>query len=421
MLNTLAPLEADTISLPVSRVMKEYGEIGDWLGGGSALHEVATVSSLPTPVFVERGTSYVSFSTNNYLGLADSPRLVAAARKGLDRYGVGNCESRLLGGNLDVYPELEQKLAALKKKETALIFATGYLTNLGVLSALVKPVQSARIYGYRPSSKHTYAYFSDEFNHLSIREGIRLSEVQKFNFRHRDLNHLESLLKKSDADGKIIVSDGVFSQDGDIAPLPELLELADRYNAMVYIDDAHGTGVLGAHGAGTSEHFGVTSPRLIQMGTLSKAYGALGGFIATESYIGEILRLTCSAYSFTSTLPPDQALACIEAIDMVREEPERRARMWANQQYFLSLMDKLPYRVLSRTTPIVPVLIGDESLCDRFASLLKAAGIHVDAVKFPAVGIRKARLRVMLNAGHTKEQIERLVGVLEENQGLLAG
>ena len=421
MLNTPVPIEAGTTSLPMSRVMKEYGEIGDWLGGGAALHAVATVSSLPAPVFVEKGTSYVSFSTNNYLGLADSPRLVAAARKGLDRYGVGNCESRLLGGNLDVYPELEQKLAALKKKETALIFATGYLTNLGVLSALVKPVQSARIYGYGPSSKHTYAYFSDEYNHLSIREGIRLSEVQKYNFRHRDLNHLESLLKKSDAEGKIIVSDGVFSQDGDIAPLPELLELADRYNAMVYIDDAHGTGVLGANGAGTSEHFGVTSPRLIQMGTLSKAYGALGGFIATESYIGEILRLTCSAYSFTSTLPPDQALACIEAIDMVREEPERRARLWANQQYFLSLMDKLPYRVLSRTTPIVPVLIGDESLCDRFAALLKAAGIHVDAVKFPAVGIRKARLRVMLNAGHTKEQIERLVGVLEENQGLLAG
>ncbi len=414
-------LAQSDVTIPAVQTMREYRDIGDWMGGGDALHDVQTVESLPSPVFRENGKPYVSFSTNNYLGLADSPRLVAAARKGLDRYGVGNCESRLLGGNLDVYVELEAKLAALKKKETALIFATGYLTNLGVLSSLVKPAQSARIYGFRPKRKFSYAYFSDEFNHLSIREGIRLSEVEKFNFRHRDMNHLESLLSKSYAEGKIIVSDGVFSQDGDIAPLPELLALADRYDAMVYIDDAHGTGVLGAHGSGTSEHFGVTSPRLIQMGTLSKAYGAIGGFIATESYIGDILRLSCSAYSFTSTLPPDQALACIEAIDMVRDEPERRARMWANQQYFLSLMDKLPYRVLSRTTPIVPVFIGDERLCDRFAGLLKDAGIHVDAVKFPAVGIRKARLRVMLNAGHTREQIERLAGVLEENQGLLAG
>jgi len=415
---TLAQID---VTIPAVQTMREYRDIGDWMGGGDALHDVQTVTSLPSPVFRENGKTYVSFSTNNYLGLADSPRLVAAAHKGLDRYGVGNCESRLLGGNLDVYVELEAKLAALKKKETALIFATGYLTNLGVLSSLVKPAQSARIYGFRPRRKFSYAYFSDEFNHLSIREGIRLSEVEKFNFRHRDMNHLESLLSKSDAEGKIIVSDGVFSQDGDIAPLPELLALADRYDAMVYIDDAHGTGVLGAHGSGTSEYFGVTSPRLIQMGTLSKAYGAIGGFIATESYIGDILRLSCSAYSFTSTLPPDQALACIEAIDMVRDEPERRARMWANQQYFLSLMDKLPYRVLSRTTPIVPVFIGDERLCDRFASLLKDAGIHVDAVKFPAVGIRKARLRVMLNAGHTRAQIDTLVGVLEENQGLLAG
>jgi 8-amino-7-oxononanoate synthase len=415
------PLEKSDALTPASCVMKEYDEIGRWLGAGASLHEVSTVASLPAPEFEEGGRKYVSFSTNNYLGLANSQRLVARAREGLDRYGVGNCESRLLGGNLDVYQELETKLATLKKKETALVFATGYLTNLGVLSALVKPVQSARIHGYRPKSRYSYAYFSDEFNHLSIREGIRLSEVEKFNYRHRDLDHLESLLKKSDAPGKIIVSDGVFSQDGDIAPLPELLSLADRYDAMVYIDDAHGTGVLGAHGGGTSEHFGVTSPRLIQMGTLSKAYGAIGGFIATEGYIGDILRLTCSAYSFTSTLPPDQALACSEAIDMVRDEPERRARMWENQQYFLSLMDRLPYRILSRTTPIVPVFIGDEALCDRYAALLKNAGIHVDAVKFPAVGIRKARLRVMLNAGHTREQIETLAGVLDEHRTLLFG
>lgn len=346
---------------------------------------------------------------------------MARAREGLERFGVGNCESRLLGGDLQIYAELERKLATLKQKPAAIIFATGYLTNIGVLSSLPRVAQFARVYGYTPRKRHVYAYIGDEFNHTSIREGIQTSGVAKFAYRHRDMDHLEALLNKVAADTKIIVSDGVFSQDGDIAPLPDMLALAERYDAMVYLDDAHGTGVLGRDGSGTSEHFGVTSPRLIQMGTLSKAYGALGGFIAADSYITEVLRYTCSAYGFTSTLPPDQVLAILEAIDMVADEPERRARLWQNQQYFISLMETLPYRLMARTTPIVPVFIGDEGKCDSFARLLRNEGFHVDAVKFPAVGYQQARLRVMLNAGHSSVQIERLVSVFEKHQGLLSG
>ncbi|NTV11317.1 MAG: pyridoxal phosphate-dependent aminotransferase family protein [Zoogloea sp.] len=399
--------------------MKEYSEISKWLDERTP-HIVERVESLPSPTFRSDGRTHVSFSTNNYLGLATSPRLIASAQRGLQAYGVGNCESRLLGGNLDIYDRLEEKLAAMKGKESAMLFATGYLTNLGVLSLLPRITQYARIYGFRSARRHTYASFSDEYNHISIREGIRMSGAERTNYRHLDLDHLESLLRASAATTRIIVTDGVFSQDGDIAPLPGLLELAERHGAMVYVDDAHGTGVLGATGGGTAQHFGVASPHLIHMGTLSKAYGAIGGFIATDRYISEVLRLSCSAYGFTSTLPPDQALAVSEAIDMVRDEPQRLRQLWENQRHFVSRMADSAYTLLSTETPIVPVLVGDERRCDQLADHLRNEGIHVDAVKFPAVPIRRARLRVILNAGHTREQIDRLVDALANRAQLLA-
>ncbi len=400
------------------RTMKEFAEIADWLGTRGAVHAVPLVESLPAPHFWMDGAEHVSFSTNNYLSLATSPRMIRAAMTGLQRYGVANCESRLLGGDLDVYRTLEDKLARLKGKDTALLFATGYLTNLGVLAALPRIGQVARTYGYRPRTRHTYAFFSDEYNHVSIREGIRLSGADRFTYRHLDLAHLEHLLNQSAATSRVIVTDGVFSQDGDIAPLPELLALAERYDAMVYVDDAHGSGVLGAHGGGITEHFGIDDPRLICMGTLSKAYGAIGGFIATEQAIGDLLRLTCTAYGFTSTLPPDQAFAVSEALDMVQDEPERLQRLWANQRYFVERMRGLPYRLVATETPIVPVLIGDEALTDHLAACMHEAGLHVDSVKFPAVPRRQGRLRVILNAGHTQEDIDRLVAVFERHQAL---
>jgi glycine C-acetyltransferase len=379
----------------------------------------SSVDSLPEPTFTRDGRRLVSFSTNNYLGLATSPRLIQAAQYGLEKYGVGNCESRLLGGDLAIYRHLEAKLAALKVKDSAMLFATGYLTNLGVLSTLPTSAVTARFYGFRSRRRYRYAYFTDELNHISIREGIRMSGVEKAAYRHCDMNHLESQLKNSDATTKIIVTDGVFSQDGDIAPLPEILDLADRYDAMVYVDDAHGTGILGPTGAGTTEYFGVESPRLICMGTLSKAYGAIGGFIAAECWVVEVLRLTCSAYGFTSTLPPDQAFAVSEAIDMVRDEPERRERLWVNQRYFIQAMDDLGFRLLSRATPIVPVWIGDETDCLQVSQRLDEAGFHVDAIVFPAVPRNQSRLRFSMNSNHTKRQIDRLVGVMAELDSLI--
>lgn len=400
--------------------MRELRSVAAWLAEGTP-HQLDYVETLPNPTFRAYGQEQVSFSSNNYLALSASPRLIAAAHEGVTRYGVGNCESRLLGGNLEIYDALERKIAKLKHKESAVLFATGYLTNLGVLSSIPRTGQYARIYGYRAQGVHTYAYFSDEFNHLSIREGMRNSGAERHTYRHGDLNHLEALLRKSTTSSRIIVTDGVFSQDGDIADLPGLLALAERYDAMVYVDDAHGTGVLGQNGEGTSEHFGVKSARLIQMGTLSKAYGAIGGFIATEAAVAEVLRLSCAAYGFTSTLPPDQALAVSAAMDAVLDKPQRRQRLWDNQRYFVSRMAELSYKLVSTQTPIVPIMIGDEALADTVAGRLRDEGMHVDAVKFPAVSMHKARLRIQLNAGHTRAQIDHLVDVLDANQDLAHG
>jgi 8-amino-7-oxononanoate synthase len=393
--------------------MKDLKALDAWLASRDTSHDVLVPSTLPDPTFVCDGRDFVSFSTNNYLALATSRRMKTRAHAALEMYGVGNCESRLLGGNLEIYDVLEARLAGIKRKESALIFATGYLTNLGVLPALVKSSQLARAFGYSPTTNWKHAFFTDEFNHLSIREGIRASGAPSFAYKHVDMNDLAQKLGASTAAIKIIVTDGVFSQHGDIVPLPDMMALAEQYDAVVYIDDAHGTGVLGRTGAGTTEHFGIESPRIIHMGTLSKAYGCIGGFVATDSYIARILRVGCSAYGFTSTLPPDQAAAVLEAMDMVQDEPERRQRLWDNQRYFVSRMQDSGFPLLSTQTPIVPLHVGDEVECSRLAAALRSEGIHVDAIMFPAVGPGQSRLRFIMNANHTTAHIDRVLDALQ--------
>jgi glycine C-acetyltransferase len=392
--------------------MHDLSDIADWLQSHAIYHESAVHDTLPDPVFKVNGEAAVSFSTNNYLALANHPRLVAAAKNGLDRYGVGNCESRLLGGDLPVYRELERRLGKLKHKTDAVLFVTGYMTNIGVLSTLVKAGMLARLHGFRPRKRRKYAYFTDEYNHISIREGILMSGADRHTYRHADMDHLESQLKAADGISPIIVSDGVFSMEGTIAPLPELTALAEKYGAILYIDDAHATGILGANGGGTSEHYGCYSPTIMQMGTLSKALGAIGGFVALEKEMADVLRLTSSAYGFTCPPPPDQAAALLAALDLLEEEPQRRARLWDNQRYFVERMRPLGYALTSTATPIVPVLIGDAERCQRFQRALRAEGFHVDAIQFPAVPVGQARLRFMLNAAHTHAQIDRVVEVM---------
>jgi glycine C-acetyltransferase len=312
----------------------------------------------------------------------------------------------------------QTSLTRVNGKTHSILFATGYLANLGALSTLPRVTQIASAFGIKAKRDYTYAYFSDEYNHISIREGMRLSGARRYSYHHLDLDHLEKLLRRSMATSKIIVTDGVFSQDGDIAPIPDLLRLAERWNAMVYVDDAHGTGVLGASGGGVLEHFKASSERLIYMATLSKAFGSIGGYIAANGLITEILRMTCPAYGFTATLPPDQAMVISTAFDVVRDEPERQQRLWDNQRYFVKRVTALNYRLLSTETPIVPIWLGDEARTQQLALAIRKEGIHVDAIRFPAVSINSARLRIQLNAGHRRDDIDRLVDVLEAHQHL---
>ncbi|MFN4922616.1 aminotransferase class I/II-fold pyridoxal phosphate-dependent enzyme [Bradyrhizobium sp.] len=394
--------------------MKELAEFLAWYDQQRS-RPGSTVATLPNPKFCDSsGEELISFSTNNYLAISTSQRMKAAAIEGIERYGVGNCESRLLSGNLEIYADLERRLARSKRQAAAMLFPTGYLANVGTLSSLPRVALLARPVGFTPSSCSSYAYFSDAFNHISIKEGIRASGAARASYRHLDLNHLNTLLSRSTATNKIIVTDGVFSQDGDIAPIPDLLQLAERHDAYLYVDDAHGTGVLGSRGGGILEHFGVASDRIVCMGTLSKAYGSIGGFVTAETHIIEALRLTCPAYGFTSTLPPDQVFAVNAALDIVEDEPERRERLWENQRYLLSKMQELPYRVISCATPIVPLLIGNEARADQLATALRVRALHVDSIRFPAVPLGAARLRIQLNAKHTRRQIDHLVGALCE-------
>lgn len=398
--------------------MQDLKDVAAWMAARGTHRDDVVPSTLPDPTFRTDGRTLVSFSTNNYLALATSARLKEAARRALQCYGVGNCESRLLGGDLELYDRLEARLAGIKHKESALLFATGYLTNLSVLPTLVKTSTLARGFGYTPVKQWKHAFFTDEFNHLSIREGIRASGAPSFAYRHLDMNDLEDKLKASPSSVKIIVTDGVFSQHGDIVPLREMMTLAERYDAGIYIDDAHGTGLLGPTGGGTTEHFGIDSERIIHMGTLSKAYGCIGGFVASESYIVEILRIGASGFGFTSTLPPDQAAAVLEAIDMVTDEPQRRECLWTNQRYFVERLRSFGIEPCSTQTPIVPVQIGDDARCVSIAVGLRDAGFHVDPIVFPAITPTQSRLRFMMNAHHTREHIE---GVTEALASLMGG
>jgi glycine C-acetyltransferase len=233
------------------------------------------------------------------------------------------------------------------------------------------------------------------------------------------MNHLESLLQAGAVEGTtpIIVSDGVFSMEGTIAPLPDLVALAERFGALLYIDDAHATGILGVNGGGTSEHFDCYSPNIMQMGTLSKALGSIGGFVAVERDVADVIRLTSSAYGFTCPPPPDQAAALLAALDLLEEEPQRRQRLWDNQRYFIEQMAPLGYTIISTATPILPVLIGDAETCQRYAMELRAEGVHVDSIQFPAAPVGQARLRFMMNAGHTRAQIDHAVSVMARLAG----
>ena len=346
------------------------------------------------------GREVLLLSSNNYLGLAWHPALKQAARQAIGQFGCGAGASRLISGSMEIHRQLEQRLAAFKHTEAALVFPSGYHANIGVLSALMEPGDTI---------------LSDELNHASIIDGCRLARAQAQIFRHCDVAHLEQLLSMSAKSGqRLIVTDSVFSMDGDIAPLAEIVALARRYDAWVMVDEAHATGVFGVRGAGVVEALGLEGAVDIHMGTLSKALGGAGGYVAGCRELIEWLINRARSFIYTTGLPPAVAACTLAAIEVVEQEPERRERLWRNAAFVRQGLEALGYQLGATRSPILPVIIGDARATMALAEALLQRGVFAQGIRPPTVPEGTARLRVTPMATHTEEQLSRALEAFAE-------
>ena len=347
------------------------------------------------------GRDYVAFCSNDYLGLASHPRLIEAARQGAARYGVGAGASHLILGHSMAHHDLEKRLAAFAGFPRALLFSTGYLANIGAVTALVGRED---------------AVFADRLNHASLNDAVLLSRAAFKRYPHLDLAALERLLSGSTARRRLIVTDAVFSMDGDIAPVPELVALAERYDAWLLLDDAHGFGVLGAEGRGTLAHFNVNSPRVIYMATLGKAAGVSGAFIAGEAEVVETLVQRARAYVYTTATPPLLAHALLESLELVRREEWRRDRLRELVRQLRASLQLARWRLEPSDTAIQPLIIGANAEAVAVAEALARGGLLVPAIRPPTVPVGTARLRISLSAAHVPDDVERLAAALNALQ-----
>jgi 8-amino-7-oxononanoate synthase len=354
-----------------------------------------------------RGKPLVNFSSNDYLGLASHPRVKAAAQAAIEEFQASAGSSRLICGNLEIYERLESRLARFKQKEAALVFSSGYVANLGIIAALAGEGDQV---------------FSDALNHASIIDGCRLSRAQVFVYRHRDLDHLESLLRTAPAARRrLLVSDAVFSMDGDVADLPGLAALAGAHDCLLMLDEAHATGVLGSTGRGIVEHFverGQLRPGSdcvdLAMGTLSKALGSFGGFVACSSNVREFLVNKARSFIFATALPPSAAGAALESLQLLGEEPLRRESLWKNFYALKNRLNAAGFDVATSETPIVPLTFGTEAAALQMSERLIERGCFVPAIRPPSVPKGASRLRITLCAMHSDDEVERLAKELSE-------
>ncbi len=349
------------------------------------------LASQQGPRITIQGQSYINLASNNYLGFAQDQQVIEAARKALDQYGFGLGGGRMLY-SMPVLQELEKRLAAFKQREAAVVCQTGYDTNLTALWTLTGEGD---------------VIISDASNHASIVDSTRLSRAERRIYTHNDLEALEQQLQASQrARTILIVTDGVFSMDGDLAPLPDIVTLAERYGALVYVDDAHGDGVLGKRGSGIVEHFGLHGRVAIEMGTLSKALGGVGGFVAADQEIVNYLFQRSRPFIFsTGHLPPMIAAGLLAALDLLAAQPERLERLWENTRFFRSGLQQLGLSTGVSVTPIIPIMFGDESIAVQFSQEIRAAGIYAQAFTYPVVPQGKARIRCIVSAAHSQEDL----------------
>ena len=350
------------------------------------------IESQQDPVVIMDGQEIVMCGSNNYLGLASHPKVKEAAIEAIRKYGTGCAGSRFLNGTLDIHVELEEKLATFFRKEDALVFATGYQTNLGVLSALITRGDIA---------------ISDRENHASIVDGLRLGFGDVKKFKHSDVQDLDRTLETVRDKNKMVVVDGVFSMEGDITPLDGIAALREKHDFGIMVDDAHGVGVLGATGRGTAEHFGQEDEVDVIMGTYSKSLASIGGFVAASADIIKYLKHTSRSMIFSASLAPGLVAAVSTALDIIDQEPERREQLWKNTHKMMDGFKSYGFDTGDAATPIIPVIVGDDMLTFKMALMLQEEGVFANPVVSPAVPPGRGLLRTSYMATHTDEQLDR--------------
>ena len=345
------------------------------------------------------GHEVITLSSNNYLGLTVNPRLKELAISAIERYGVGSGSVRTIAGTMSLHNELEEKLARFKHTEASLTFQSGYATNLGVISALMQEKDMI---------------ISDELNHASIIDGIRLCKAPRKVYPHKDMAGLRRVLEESKGANKVmVVTDGVFSMDGDIAPLPEIVELAEEYGAFVMVDDAHSSGVLGKNGRGSVNHFGLDGRVALQVGTLSKAIGALGGYVACSKDVRDFLLQRARPVLFSTSHPPSVVATCIGAIDLLEEDNSLVERLWENTAFFKRGLEQLGFNTGRSETPITPVIVGEGALAIQLSKRLFQEGVFAQGIVYPTVPADKCRVRTIVTAIHTREELAKALDIFE--------
>jgi glycine C-acetyltransferase len=356
-------------------------------------NRIRTLSSPQGAWLAVDGKRALNFCSNNYLGLANHPRILQAARESMLKYGVGPAAVRTIAGTMDLHLELEQRLAAFKGVESAITFQSGFTANLGAIAALVGKED---------------VIFSDELNHASIIDGSRLSGAKIIRYAHCDPADLEKQLKEQRRNypRAMVISDGVFSMDGDVAPLDKILEVTQNFDALLMVDDAHGEGVLGKGGRGIVDHFGLHGKVDIEVGTLSKAFGVVGGVVAGNPLVVEWLRQRGRPFLFSSAMTVPDVAACLAAVDVLESSTELVDRLWDNTRYFKVEMKQLGFDTGKSTTPITPVMLGEAPLAQQFSRELFEQGVFAMSIGFPTVPRGKARIRVMISAAHEKADLD---------------
>jgi len=377
-----------------------------WLGAqldemraAGTYYRLRELQSACEPVCRADGREVINLASNNYLGLANHPKLKEAAIRAIEQLGAGTGAVRTITGTMAIHMELERRIAAFKNTEACVVFQSGFAANAGTVSAILGPEDHI---------------ISDELNHASIIDGCRLSKAKIHIFRHRDAAHAAEILEglKDQPGRKLLITDGVFSMDGDIGPLPELVGIAEKYGAIMMVDDAHASGVLGRNGRGTVDHFGMHGRVHIQVGTLSKAIGVLGGYVCGSRDLIEYLYHRARPFLFSTSHPPAVTAACMAAFELLEQEPERIERLWDNTRYFKAALRDQGFDTGASETPITPIMVGEAATAHRFSAALFEEGLWATGIGFPTVPRGKARVRTIVTAAHTREQLDRAVEIL---------